>query len=107
MDSVRDWAPDVFSDALNIVNSPIHCLSQITYGGRVTDAWDQRCLTTILGRFFSPTILEDGYMFSQSGKANIWTKCYGGLCCSTATRAQKDSFFNKTFETVIKGSVKT
>ncbi|KAL9959258.1 hypothetical protein ACROYT_G032565 [Oculina patagonica] len=40
---------------------------EITYGGRVTDAWDQRCLTTILGRFFSPTILEDGYKFSQSG----------------------------------------
>jgi len=40
---------------------------EITYGGRVTDAWDQRCLTTILGRFFSPTILEDGYKFSNSG----------------------------------------
>ena len=47
----------------------IFCLSQITYGGRVTDAWDQRCLTTILGRFFSPTILEDGYKFSNSGEA--------------------------------------
>ena len=42
--------------------------SQITYGGRVTDAWDQRCLTTILGRFFSPTILEDDYKFSNSGE---------------------------------------
>ena len=41
--------------------------SQITYGGRVTDAWDQRCLTTILGRFFAPAILEDGYKFSESG----------------------------------------
>ncbi|XP_068733846.1 dynein axonemal heavy chain 6-like [Montipora capricornis] len=30
---------------------------QITYGGRVTDAWDQLCLTTILGRFFLPAIL--------------------------------------------------
>ncbi|KXJ13494.1 Dynein heavy chain 6, axonemal [Exaiptasia diaphana] len=40
---------------------------QITYGGRVTDEWDQRCLSTILGRFFSPAILGDGYKFSQSG----------------------------------------
>ncbi|XP_058967936.2 dynein axonemal heavy chain 6 [Pocillopora verrucosa] len=40
---------------------------EITYGGRVTDAWDQRCLTTILGRFFAPAILEDGYKFSESG----------------------------------------
>ncbi|EDO31800.1 predicted protein [Nematostella vectensis] len=40
---------------------------QITYGGRVTDEWDQRCLTTILGRFFSPKILEDNYKFSESG----------------------------------------
>ncbi|XP_015770017.1 PREDICTED: dynein heavy chain 6, axonemal-like [Acropora digitifera] len=40
---------------------------QITYGGRVTDAWDQRCLTTILERFFAPSILEEGYKFSSSG----------------------------------------
>lgn len=42
--------------------------SQITYGGRVTDAWDQRCLTTILERFFAPSILEEGYKFSSSGE---------------------------------------
>lgn len=40
---------------------------QITYGGRVTDMWDQRCLTTILKTFFSPPILEDGYTYSPSG----------------------------------------
>ena len=44
---------------------------QITYGGRVTDAWDQRCLTTILNRFFAPKILEDNYKFSESGEASI------------------------------------
>ncbi|XP_037299908.1 dynein heavy chain 6, axonemal isoform X2 [Manduca sexta] len=41
--------------------------SQITYGGRVTDMWDQRCLTTILKLFFSPPILEDDYKYSLSG----------------------------------------
>lgn len=41
---------------------------EITYGGRVTDAWDQRCLRTILKRFFSPETLEDEYKYSESGK---------------------------------------
>ncbi|XP_028179118.1 dynein heavy chain 6, axonemal [Ostrinia furnacalis] len=42
--------------------------SSITYGGRVTDMWDQRCLTTILKLFFSPPTLEDGYTYSRSGR---------------------------------------
>ncbi|XP_044299896.1 dynein axonemal heavy chain 6 isoform X2 [Varanus komodoensis] len=41
---------------------------EITYGGRVTDAWDQRCLRTILRRFFSPETLKDEYKYSESGK---------------------------------------
>ncbi|KAJ8737519.1 hypothetical protein PYW08_000114 [Mythimna loreyi] len=41
--------------------------SLITYGGRVTDMWDQRCLTTILKLFFSPPTLEEGYLYSESG----------------------------------------
>ncbi|GCC25591.1 hypothetical protein chiPu_0004002 [Chiloscyllium punctatum] len=45
----------------------VYITGEITYGGRVTDAWDQRCLRTILKRFFSPTILEDGYKYSGSG----------------------------------------
>jgi dynein heavy chain len=40
---------------------------EITYGGRVTDSWDQRCLRTILTRFFSPKTLDQDYEFSQSG----------------------------------------
>lgn len=39
----------------------------MTYGGRVTDFWDQRCLRTILKRFFSPQTLEPGYKYSPSG----------------------------------------
>ncbi|VVC96958.1 unnamed protein product [Leptidea sinapis] len=41
--------------------------SQITYGGRVTDMWDQRCLTTILTLFFSAPTLEEDYTYSSSG----------------------------------------
>lgn len=40
---------------------------QITYGGRVTDAWDQRCLRTMLRRFFSPRTLHAEYKYSPSG----------------------------------------
>ena len=47
---------------------------QITYGGRVTDNWDQRCLRTILKRFFAPVTLETGYKYSQSGDC-CWPVC--------------------------------
>lgn len=40
---------------------------QITYGGRITDPWDQRCLTTILKTFFSPKTLKIDYKYSPSG----------------------------------------
>jgi dynein heavy chain len=40
----------------------------ITYGGRVTDIWDQRCLRTVLRRFFNPNCLEGEYKYSASGK---------------------------------------
>ena len=39
---------------------------QITYGGRVTDEQDQRCLRTILKRFFEPRTLTPGYKYSES-----------------------------------------
>ncbi|XP_063314781.1 dynein axonemal heavy chain 6 [Pelobates fuscus] len=45
----------------------IYITGEITYGGRVTDAWDQRCLRTILKRFFSPETLEEKYCYSTSG----------------------------------------
>lgn len=43
---------------------------QITYGGRVTDAIDQRCLETILKTFFYPNTLEPNYKYSPSGMLN-------------------------------------
>lgn len=42
-------------------------LGEITYGGRVTDHWDLRCLKTILKGFFSPTTLRPYYAYSESG----------------------------------------
>ncbi|KAK7883891.1 hypothetical protein WMY93_027014 [Mugilogobius chulae] len=45
----------------------IYITGEITYGGRVTDAWDQRCLRTILKGFFSPPTMTPGYTYSSSG----------------------------------------
>eukprot|EP01135_Chromosphaera_perkinsii_P003458 Nk52_evm27s243 gene=Nk52_evmTU27s243 len=40
-----------------------HC----NYGGRVTDDHDRRTLMCILGQYYSPNILEDGFKLSESG----------------------------------------
>ncbi|XP_016058014.1 PREDICTED: dynein heavy chain 6, axonemal [Miniopterus natalensis] len=45
----------------------IYITGEITYGGRVTDTWDQRCLRTVLKRFFSPETLQENYKYSESG----------------------------------------
>ncbi len=45
----------------------LYVTGQINYGGRVTDDWDRRCLMTILGQFYSDKILQDDYVFSESG----------------------------------------
>jgi len=45
----------------------IYITGEITYGGRVTDSWDQRCLRTMLKNFFSPDTLETSYKYSSSG----------------------------------------
>jgi len=44
-----------------------YVVGEITYGGRVTDDMDRRCLNTILSRYFTPNILNDKYTFSPSG----------------------------------------
>jgi len=46
----------------------VYITGEITYGGRVTDAIDQRCLQTVLARFFSKITIDDSdYKYSQSG----------------------------------------
>lgn len=48
-------------------DSLIYITGEITYGGRVTDNWDQRCLRTILKTFFHPSTLAEDYKYSPSG----------------------------------------
>ncbi|KAI8730414.1 hypothetical protein BgiBS90_037652, partial [Biomphalaria glabrata] len=45
----------------------IYITGEITYGGRVTDAQDQRCLRTILKFFFRPETLKPKYKYLESG----------------------------------------
>ncbi|GJQ70897.1 hypothetical protein Trydic_g814 [Trypoxylus dichotomus] len=45
----------------------VYITGEITYGGRVTDNWDLRCLKTILSLFFSPATLKREYKYSPSG----------------------------------------
>ncbi|CEL99773.1 unnamed protein product [Vitrella brassicaformis CCMP3155] len=42
-------------------------IGQINYGGRVTDDLDRRLLMSILNRYVTNSILEDDYVFSESG----------------------------------------
>ena len=45
----------------------IYLTGHINYGGRVTDDWDRKCLLAILKKYYVADILEDGYVFSDSG----------------------------------------
>lgn len=48
-------------DALEYING------EVTWGGRVTDYWDQRCLKTILKIFGTEVIVRPEYVYSSSG----------------------------------------
>lgn len=57
----RETVDKIPWDALEYING------EITWGGRVTDYWDQRCLHTILKIFSSKQILNESYQYSDSG----------------------------------------
>lgn len=57
-----DEQPDVPYQTLNYI------ISEINYGGRVTDDKDVRLITDLLKQYFCPAILDDAtYKFSSSG----------------------------------------
>ena len=40
-------------------------VADITYGGRVTDVWDKRTISSLLRKFFVPDLLGDGFYFTD------------------------------------------
>lgn len=42
-------------------------VADITYGGRVTDAWDKRAISSILRKYFDVNLMDDEYRFSSDG----------------------------------------
>ncbi|XP_036133658.1 dynein heavy chain 14, axonemal [Molossus molossus] len=47
-------------------------LGEVVYGGRVTDPWDQRCLSTLLHRFCNPGVLREDFSFFSDESASLW-----------------------------------
>lgn len=57
----KQMAPeDIPWEAIAYING------EITWGGRVTDYWDLRCLKTILKTFSSPIIIDVNYTYSSN-----------------------------------------
>uniref|UniRef100_A0A0G4I0P8 Dynein heavy chain C-terminal domain-containing protein n=1 Tax=Chromera velia CCMP2878 TaxID=1169474 RepID=A0A0G4I0P8_9ALVE len=46
-------------------------IGQINYGGRVTDDWDRRTLMNILSIYCNPEVLNEEYVFSESGTYRV------------------------------------
>ena len=50
------------------LNAVTYLTGECNYGGRVTDDWDRRCITTILRVYYNLEVVEDNkYKFSPSG----------------------------------------
>jgi len=60
----------MFLNQYDIVDYEAICylIGECNYGGRVTDNWDRRCLTTTLNRILNPQLVTDAnYKFTESG----------------------------------------
>lgn len=43
-----------------------YLISEVTYGGRVTDEWDKRCLKALFYKFCNPEMLKAASSFSNN-----------------------------------------
>ena len=64
---------------------------EIVYGGRVTDYWDQRCLQSILGKFYTPMALQESYGYTVDYVSVVFFFVYcwtwgGGVATRSGTR---------------------
>ena len=71
-----------------------YLIGGVSYGGRVTDEWDRRCLHALLGRFFCTEALEPDYSFSPD---KVWILPYkfyvlGQIGLSKQCRPRSDCF---------------
>ena len=57
---LMDGQEDIPWDALRYLTG------EVTYGGRVTDDLDRRCLHSLLSKFYNPDSLQPGYTYSSS-----------------------------------------
>lgn len=46
---------------------------EVTFGGRVTDDWDRRCLHSLLQKFYHPKALQTGYFYSSDQVGDFGT----------------------------------
>ena len=53
-------------------------VTEINYGGRVTDDKDRRLINNLVSSFVGPQVLDPGYKFSDSGMVHAITE----LCCA-------------------------
>ena len=44
----------------------LHLAGEVMYGGRVTDKWDQRNLSSILSKFFSAEAIKPDHKFTST-----------------------------------------
>ncbi|KAJ4461062.1 putative Dynein heavy chain 6; axonemal [Paratrimastix pyriformis] len=56
-----DMSDEIPFDAL------LYIVGITSYGGRVTDPWDMRCLSSVLRRFFSPEFLQLDHLITPDG----------------------------------------
>lgn len=56
---------DVPWEALNYLTG------EVTYGGRVTDDWDRRCLISLLRKFYNISLYEPGYSYDATHVCSI------------------------------------
>ena len=54
--------PEVPWETLNVQ------VSDIIYGGRVTDIWDKRSISSLIRRYFDPRLLGEGFYFTDDQK---------------------------------------
>ena len=68
-----------------------YLIGGVSYGGRVTDEWDRRCLHALLDRFFCPEALQPDYSFSPDKVLYLY---YSKTCLKRPLKKETKIGFN-------------